>query len=170
MKKLLIVIDFQKDFVNGSLGFPEAEVLEERIAAKISEYANDDIIYTLDTHGNDYMNTLEGALLPVPHCIKGTDGHRLYGKIGELLKDKVCFEKNTFPSLELGKYLEEKKYDSIELCGLVSNICVLSNAVIAKAACPEAEIIVSSALTASADTILHQKALDVMRGLQITVI
>ncbi len=170
MKKLLIVVDFQKDFVDGSLGFPGAEALEERIASKIREYGNDDIIYTLDTHGDNYMNTLEGRHLPVPHCIKGTEGYGLYGKAGELLRGKICFEKNTFPSLELGKYLEGKDYDSIELCGLVSNICVLSNAVIAKAACPEAEIIVSSALTASADDNLHQKALDVMRGLQITVI
>ncbi len=170
MKKLLIVVDFQKDFVDGSLGFPGAEALEERIAEKIREYADDDIIYTLDTHGNDYMNTLEGRRLPVPHCIKGTEGHGLYGEAGELLKDKICFEKNTFPSLEMGKYLEGKDYDSIELCGLVSNICVLSNAVIAKAACPEADIIVSSSLTASADGDLHQKALDVMRGMQITVV
>lgn len=169
MKKLLIVVDFQNDFVDGSLGFPEADLLDEKICRKINEYENDEIIYTLDTHYENYMNTQEGKNLPIPHCVKGTDGHALYGKTKKLLKNKRCFEKNTFPSLELGKYLEGKDYCIIELCGLVSNICVLSNAVIAKAACPEAEIIVDSRLTAGADKELHSKALDVMRGLQITV-
>ena len=169
MKKLLIVVDYQNDFVNGTLGFPGAEVLEDGIAAKIEEYKNDEIIYTLDTHFENYADTQEGKKLPVSHCIKGSEGHELYGKVKELLDGKRSFEKNTFPSLELGKYLEGKDYDVIELCGLVSSICVISNAIIAKAACPEAEIIVDSALTAAPDMELHQKALDVMRGLQITV-
>lgn len=169
MKKLLIVIDYQNDFVNGSLGFSRASALEDKICKKIDEYKNDEIIYTLDTHTDNYMSTQEGKKLPVPHCIKGTSGHELYGSVGEKLRGKKFFEKNTFPSLELGKFLEGKAYDVIELCGLVSNICVISNAIIAKAACPEAEIIVNSYLTAGADTELHEKALDVMRGLQITV-
>lgn len=170
MKKLLIVVDYQNDFVDGALGFSEAAALEEGICAKINEYANDDVIYTLDTHSDNYMSTQEGRNLPVPHCIKGTKGHELYGRVGEKLSGKKFFEKNTFPSLELGKFLEGKAYDTIELCGLVSSICVISNAVIAKAACPEAQIVVDSSLTAGADLELHEKALDVMRGLQITVI
>lgn len=169
MKRLLIVVDFQNDFVDGSLGFPEAAALDEKICRKIDEYKNDEIIYTLDTHFDDYPSTQEGRKLPIPHCIKSTSGHELYGKTREKLTGKQFFEKNTFPSLALGKYIEGKDYDIIELCGLVSNICVLSNAVIAKAACPEAEIIVDSCLTAGADKELHEKALDVMRGLQITV-
>lgn len=169
MKKLLIVVDYQNDFVNGSLGFDGAEQLESGIAAKIEEYKNDEIIYTLDTHYENYANTQEGRKLPIAHCIKGSKGHELYGKVKDMLKGKKCFEKNTFPSLEMGKYLEGKDYDVIELCGLVSSICVISNAVIAKAACPEAEIIVNSALTAAADKELHEKALDIMRNLQITV-
>lgn len=169
MKKLLIVVDFQNDFVDGALGFDGAEKLESGICEKILEYKDYDIIYTLDTHYDDYMETEEGRNLPVPHCIKGSEGHKLYGRVRSLLENKPFFEKNTFPSLELGKYLEGKAYDTIELCGLVSNICVISNAVIAKAACPNAEIIVNSALTASFDNELHNKALDVMRGLQITV-
>lgn len=169
MKKLLIVVDYQNDFVNGSLGFPLAQKLEDGIAAKIEEYKNDEIIYTLDTHYKNYADTQEGKNLPVSHCIKGTNGHKLYGKIQKLLEGRRYFEKSTFPSLELGKYLEGKDYDIIELCGLVSNICVISNAVIAKAACPEAQIIVDSTLTASADPELNQKAIDVMKGLQITV-
>ena len=169
MKKLLIVVDYQNDFVNGSLGFPLAQKLEDGIAAKIEEYKNDEIIYTLDTQYENYADTQEGKNLPVSHCIKGTNGHKLYGKIQKLLEGRRYFEKSTFPSFELGKYLEGKDYDIIELCGLVSNICVISNAVIAKAACPEAQIIVDSALTASADSELNQKAIDVMKGLQITV-
>lgn len=170
MKKLLIVVDFQNDFVNGSLGFPEAAALADGISAKINEYKNDEIIYTLDTHYDNYLDTKEGQKLSVPHCIKGSAGHCLYGDTKYLLRDKKYFEKNTFPSLELGKYLEGKNYDIIELCGLVSNICVLSNAIIAKSACPESEIIVDSSLTASPDKTLHEKELDIMRGLQITVI
>lgn len=170
MKKLLIIVDYQNDFVDGSLGFEKARTLEDGILNKTKEYENDEIIYTLDTHTEDYLSTHEGKSLPVPHCIKGTDGHKLYGKVADALKDKKCFEKNTFPSLELANYLNGKNYDIIELCGLVSNICVLSNAVMAKSACPNAEIIVNSHLTASADNEIHQKALDILRSLFITVI
>lgn len=170
MKKLLIVVDYQNDFVNGSLGFEKAAELENGICEKIAEYKDDDIIYTLDTHYENYILTNEGRNLPVPHCIKGSAGHELYGRTKELLKGRMCFEKNTFPSMQLGKYLEGKNYDIIELCGLVSNICVLSNAVMAKAACPDAQIVVNSALTASADSDLHQKALDVMKGLHVTIL
>ncbi|MCC8161165.1 MAG: cysteine hydrolase [Oscillospiraceae bacterium] len=170
MKKLLIIVDYQNDFVNGSLGFPGAADLEDGIAKKIEEYKSDEIIYTLDTHYSDYLTTREGKSLPVTHCVKGSGGHKLYGKIADLLNGKKCFEKNTFPSLEMAKYLEENDYDVIELCGLVSNICVLSNAVMARSACPNAEIIVDANLTASADSDLHEKALDILRGLFITVI
>lgn len=170
MKKLLIVVDYQNDFVNGSLGFDGAEKLDDLICTKIEEYKNDEIVYTLDTHTDDYMNTFEGKNLPVPHCIKGSDGHALYGNTAKKLEGKKFFEKQTFPSLDLGKYLEGKDYDVIELCGLVSSICVLSNAVIAKAACPEAEIIVDSRLTDSADKEMHKKALDVMKNLHITIL
>ena len=169
MKKILIIVDYQNDFVSGSLGFPEAVRLEEGICAKIKEYENDEIVYTLDTHRENYLDTQEGKKLPVVHCIKGTEGHELYGKVKELLKDCRTFEKPTFPSADLLDYLRGGEYDVIELAGLVSSICVISNAVIAKAACPEAEIIVDSALTAGADAHMHEAALDVMRNLQITV-
>jgi nicotinamidase/pyrazinamidase len=167
--KLLIVVDFQNDFVSGSLGFLGAEKLEDGICEKIKEYENEEIIYTLDTHDENYLNTQEGRNLPVIHCVKGTIGYELFGKVKELLCDKQCFEKPAFGSGKLYEYLKDKDYKTIELCGLVSNICVLSNAVIAKTACPEAEIIVNSRLTSSSDTQLNEKALDVMRGLQISV-
>lgn len=168
--KLLIVVDFQNDFVSGALGFSGAAELENGICAKIKEYEGEDVIYTLDTHTEDYLLTQEGKNLPVVHCVKGTDGHELFGKVKQALDGKKFFEKNTFGSGELYEYLKGKAYKSIELCGLVSNICVISNAVIAKTACPEAEITVNPSLTASFDAEMNNKALDVMRGLQIKVI
>ena len=168
--RLLIVVDFQNDFVSGALGFPGAEELEEGICAKIKEYEGEEVVYTLDTHAEDYLSTQEGKNLPVVHCVKGTDGYELFGRVKALLDGKKFFEKNTFGSGELYEYLKGKSYKQIELCGLVSNICVISNAVIAKTACPNAEITVNSRLTASADAEMNKKALDVMRGLQVSVI
>jgi len=173
MKKLLIVVDFQNDFVDGSLGFDKAKDLEEVIYNKIKLYQanNNDIIYTLDTHDNQYLNTIEGDKLPIIHCIKGTSGHEIFGKIKELIKeDTTIFEKSTFGSLDLGIYLKDKNYKEIEICGLVSNICVIANAVIAKSALPNARIIVDAKATASYDLELHNKTLAVMVGLHIDVI
>lgn len=173
MKKLLVVVDFQNDFVNGTLGFEGAEQLDERISEKINNYRenNNDVVFTLDTHYENYYETQEGRKLPAEHCIKGTDGWNLYGKTACMLKeDDKIFEKNTFPSLELAKWLENKDYDCVELVGLVSNICVLTNAVMVKAALPEAEITVDAKCTASSDIIIHQKALDVLESIQINVV
>lgn len=171
--KLLVVVDYQKDFVDGALGFEGAEFLDVKIADKIKEYhsKNDQVIFTLDTHTKDYMNTLEGRKLPVAHCIKDTDGHKLYGKTALMAADSdIRFEKNTFPSLELANYLKGRAYESVELVGLVSNICVLSNAIMIKSALPDTEIIVNSNYTGSADRTLNDKCLDIMEGLHITVI
>lgn len=170
MKKILVVVDYQNDFVNGSLGFEGAENLDEKICKKIEEYKDHEVVHTLDTHNEDYLRTQEGKNLPVVHCIEGTDGHDNYGKTGELLKGTRAFLKPTFGSWELGEYLKNGKYDVVELCGLVSNICVISNAVIAKTALPEAEIIVDKDCTSSFDEKLNDAVLSVMKGLQITVI
>lgn len=173
MKSLLLVIDYQKDFVDGSLGFPGAEALDGPIAQKIAAYraAGDDVAFTLDTHGEDYPATQEGRRLPVPHCLRGSEGWELYGKTAQARREgDLTLEKPAFPSLELGNLLREKGYDRVELVGLVSYICVVSNAIIAKAALPEAEIILDAACTAGPDRALHEKALDLMeQGLQITV-
>lgn len=172
MKKLLLVIDYQKDFVDGSLGFPGAEKLDGPIARKIAQYraAGDQVAFTLDTHGADYLATQEGRKLPVPHCLRGTPGWELYGETGKSRREgDLVLEKPAFPSLELGALLREKGYDRVELVGLVSYICVLSNAVIVKAALPEAEISVDAACTAGPDRALHEKALDLLETLQITV-
>ena len=174
MKNLLIVVDYQKDFVDGALGFPGTEVLDEAIVARIAEYKarGDEVVFTLDTHYSNYDTTQEGRKLPIAHCIEGTEGHKLYGKTAQtvLPGDKV-FIKNTFGSSQLFEYLYRlPSFGKIELCGLVSSICVISNAVLAKAAQPEAEIIIDSKLTAGADKELHEAALKVMGGLQMTIL
>ena len=166
--KLLIVVDYQNDFVNGSLGFKKAEELEQRIVQKIKEY--DNVIFTLDTHYDNYFDTLEGKKLPVKHCIKDTYGHKLYGEVGKYLDKAIkVFEKPTFPSLELANYLVGKGYDEVEICGLVSNICVLSNVVMVKAALPNARIIVNKNLTASFDEKLNEETFDILKGIHVDV-
>lgn len=173
MKKLLLVIDYQRDFVDGALSFPGAEKLDGPIAQKIAAYrsAGDDVAFTLDTHGEDYPDTQEGRKLPIPHCLRETPGWELYGQTAKARREEdAVVEKPAFPSLELGNWLRGKGYDRVELVGLVSYICVISNAIVAKAALPEAEIVVDAACTAGPDPALHEKALDVMeQGLQITV-
>ena len=183
MKRLLIVVDYQNDFVDGALGFEGAELLDERIAKKIDEYrdAADHIAFTYDTHHKDYLETFEGMNLPIPHCIEGTDGHELYGKVATKLRDSDdVFMKPTFGSTALFERLMKRQavaerigaapFESIELVGLVSNMCVLSNAVIARTACPNVPIIVDAECTAAPDPAMNEKAFDVMEGLQIRVI
>jgi nicotinamidase-related amidase len=173
MPKCLIVVDYQNDFVCGALGFAGAEALDGAIAEKIGEYrANGDtVVFTFDTHGGDYLETQEGRNLPVPHCIEGTDGHELYGETAKAaLPSDRRFRKPAFGSGELYEFLKATPFESIELVGLVSNICVLSAAVLAKTAQPETPVIVDSACTAGPDPALHEAALKVMEGLQISVI
>ena len=174
MKKLLLVVDYQKDVVDGALGFPGAEKLDGPIAEKIAAYrsAGDDVAFTLDTHQETYLDTQEGRKLPVPHCLMNTEGWKLYGKTGEAFdkaRDMVIC-KSTFPSLWLGDWLKGQGYDRIELVGLVSYMCVLSNAIVAKAALPEAELVVDASCTAGPDPRLHANALELMETLQITVV
>ena len=174
MKRLLIVVDCQKDFIDGALGFEGADAIIPGIIERIAAYksAGDEVVYTMDTHTTDYMNTQEGRNLPVPHCIKGSEGYKLTPALEEPLSGCRSFDKPTFGSLELANYIASNAsdYSSIELCGLVSNICVVSNAMLAKAAAPEAEIIVDSTLTASFDPKLHQACLDVLGGVQVKVL
>lgn len=172
MKQLLIVIDNQVDFVTGSLGFPDAVQIQDAICRKIEAYrtAGDEVIYTLDTHGPDYLTTAEGRALPVVHCVRDTPGWQLYGQSAQLLKDARHFEKSAFGCAALLPYLQAGQYDRVELCGLVSNICVLSNAVLAKAALPEAEIVVDAACTACANPEQNREALEVLTNLQVKVL
>lgn len=179
MKKLLIVVDYQNDFVTGTLGFSGAELLEAPILNKIKTYeaSGDPIIYTFDTHYDEYLETREGRGLPIKHCIHETDGHALFGEIlahyqnGNYKESKAIF-KDTFGSADLMEELiKSDQYDTIELVGLVSYICVLSNAIIAKTAQPEAEIVVDANCTAGPDQALHDACMKLMsEALQIKVI
>lgn len=172
MKKLLIIVDYQKDFVDGSLGFEEAKQLEQPIFEKIQQYKKEgqDIVFTMDTHDENYMQTNEGKHLPIPHCIKNTKGWELYGKIKQAYEKQFpMFLKSTFASYELGTFLYGKQYKEIELVGVVSNICVISNAVIAKAALPNAQIIVDTNYTASFDKNLNEAAFLVMEGFHVQI-
>lgn len=172
MKKLLLVIDYQKDFVTGSLGFPGAEALDGPIAEKIAAYrANgDDVAFTMDTHGADYDQTQEGHKLPIPHCLSGSEGWQLYGRVAQAARpEDTTFSKPTFPSLDLANWLREQDYACVELCGLVSYICVLSNAAMAKAALPEAELLVDARCTAGPDQRLNDEALDLLECIHVTV-
>lgn len=175
MKKCLIVVDYQNDFIDGALGFEGGLAIKKKIVEKISEYGQQgyDLIFTKDTHTESYLETEEGKNLPVNHCIKGTKGHDFPDEIKALIKtyesQVLVIEKPTFPSIDLGVHLTKKDYQQVELCGLVSNICVLSNAVIAKGALPNAHIVVDALATASFDTSLHKQSLNVMKGLHIEV-
>lgn len=172
MKKALIVVDYQKDFVDGALGFEKAVQLEQAICRKIEQARDqgEEILFTFDTHGDDYLQTQEGRDLPIEHCKKGSDGWQLYGKVEQLrCPEDRCFDKPCFGSWELGEYAREQQFDVIELCGVVSNICVLSNAVLLKAALPEAKLIVDARCTASNDDGMNEKALDILQGVQVEV-
>lgn len=172
MKKLLIVVDFQNDFVTGSLGNENAVKIIDNIKTKIETYLTNsyDIIYTLDTHNEDYLNTLEGKLLPVVHCIDHTFGHKVVDGCDYLDQAVKVFKKPTFPSLELAEYLKEHPYDVVELCGVVSNICVLSNAVMVKSALPNAKIMIDVNCTASNDLEMQEKAFDLLENIHIELI
>ncbi len=173
MKNLLIVVDMQKDFVDGALGTPEAVSIVENVCNKIQNF-DGDIIVTYDTHPENYMNTREGKLLPVPHCIKGTPGWELDARVQEALdkKDYHIIEKPTFGSVALPEYVKEHYAPSelsIELIGLCTDICVVSNALLLKAHFTETEIGVDSACCAGVTPESHNAALTTMKMCQITV-
>ena len=175
MNRYLFVIDYQKDFVDGALGFPGAEKLDEGIAAKVRAYGKGHVLFTRDTHFENYLETREGRNLPVVHCIKGTPGWECYGETARALAeveapaiDKLVFGMDTTDPATAAVLPEQA--DEIELVGLVSNICVVSNAVVLQSRYPEATIVVDAACTASFDKDLNEKVLDVLQGLQVKVI
>ena len=167
--KVLIVVDMQKDFVDGSLGTPEAQAIVPLVAETIQQMAdpNTVCIFTKDTHPINYMQTLEGKNLPVPHCIKGTPGHDIPAEI--LRSSKTVFEKKTFGSVELAEYLHGVDFDEIELVGLCTDICVISNALLIKAHFPERTVSVDSSCCAGVTPDTHNAALTTMKMCQIKV-
>lgn len=176
MKHILVVIDMQNDFITGSLGTVEAEAVVPRVAARIAGFQGT-VIFTRDTHTEHYPETAEGQKLPVVHCVKGTPGWELHPRMEEMRKqlNAVTFDKITFGSKELAAYLAEniKEFggiSSITLCGLCTDICVISNALLLKAFLPEIPIIVDSACCAGVTLGSHQNALEAMRMCQIEIV
>lgn len=173
MKHILIVVDMQKDFVDGALGTPEAVAIVPNVAEKIRNFEGT-IFVTYDTHGIDYLYTAEGRKLPVPHCIKGTPGWELNASIAAALEGKpfTKVEKPTFGAVELPELVESAMGPgqfTVELVGLCTDICVVSNALLLKANFPEMEIFVDAACCAGVTPESHQAALTTMKMCQINV-
>ena len=173
MKNLLIVVDMQKDFVDGALGSPEAVAIVENAVNKINGF-DGDIIATYDTHYENYMDTQEGKNLPVPHCIKGSDGWKLDGRIQAALDKKgfKSIEKLTFGSTELPGYIKENynpEEIEIELIGLCTDICVVSNALLMKANFLETKVSVDASCCAGVTVESHNAALTSMKMCQVNV-
>ena len=175
MNRHLFVIDYQKDFVDGALGFPGAEKLDAKIADKIRRYGKGYVLFTRDTHFENYLETREGRNLPVVHCVKGTPGWECYGETAKALAevkapgiDKLVFGMDVTDPATAAVLPESA--EEIELVGLVSNICVVSNAVVLQSKYPEATITVDAQCTDSFDKSLNEKVLDVLAGFQVKVI
>ncbi len=169
MAKLLIVVDMQNDFIDGALGTKEAVSIVDNAVKKIEDF-DGDIIVTYDTHFENYMDTQEGKNLPVPHCIKGTDGWQLNKKIQSALNKKSyrTVEKPTFGSTELIKMID-KNYDEIILIGLCTDICVVSNALLIKANFLETKVTVDATCAAGVTPQSHDAALLTMQMCQINI-
>ena len=174
MKKLLVVIDTQNDFINGALGSEAAEAIVPNVINKIQEW-KDDIAYTLDTHYSNYLDTYEGKLLPIKHCIAETEGWKVHSGILTSILDINShgivrrFIKETFGSTELANWIRNMKYGYIEIIGLCTDICVISNALCIKAFNPETPINVIANCCAGTTPELHNKALDVMKSCLINI-
>ena len=173
MRKILIVIDMQNDFIDGALGTAEAVGIVEAVKEKIRSYPATDVIATMDTHFDNYMQTQEGKYLPVPHCIRETAGWEIRPEIADLLKEAKIYEKPTFGSTQLAADLKaaaEKEEIELELIGLCTDICVVSNALLLKAQMPEVKISVDASCCAGVTPVKHEAALETMRSCQIQVI
>lgn len=166
MKKTLIVVDMQNDFINMALGTPEAVAIVPKVKAKIEEYKarGDEIIYTRDTHHDNYLETAEGKKLPVPHCIRGTKGWEIAD--GLYVEGSKIIDKLNFGWPDWNK----ETLEEVEMIGLCTDICVVSNALIIKAQFPEIEVTVDSACCAGVTPESHKAALDTMKMCQINVI
>lgn len=171
MQSFLIVVDMQNDFISMALGTNEARLILPRVAEKINAF-DGKVIFTRDTHGEDYLDSREGRYLPVPHCIKGTRGWEIEESLQSLRCDAI-FDKPTFGSTALAAYLmaenEKEPIGSVTLIGLCTDICVISNAMLIKASLPEIDVTVDSACCAGVTPESHERALHAMQACQIIV-
>ena len=185
MRKILVVIDMQNDFIDGALGTKEAEAIVDNVVAKIKDYPKEDVYATQDTHEEDYLLTQEGKNLPVEHCIRGTKGWEIRPEIARLLESDHIYEKPTFGSVALAEQLKRIAFEDlerenlsdssdsagieIELVGLCTDICVVSNALLLKAEMPEIKISVDPACCAGVTPEKHAAALATMESCQIQI-
>ncbi len=169
MKKLLVVVDMQNDFVTGVLGTKEAQAIVLPLCEKISNW-DGDIAITLDTHTDDYMSTVEGEKLPVMHCIRHSDGWKLVSSVEMALAGRAkVFEKPTFGSVELAQYIKNEAYEYIEFTGVCTDICVISNVLLTKANVPNAVIKVDASCCAGVTQDSHNNALSAMAACHIDI-
>lgn len=170
---ILIVVDMQNDFISGALGTNEAKLIVNGVKEKLQNFEGL-IFFTRDTHFEDYMETQEGKKLPVPHCIKGTWGWEICDELKDLSENTEICDKPTFGSVELmesiKEFANEEELESITLMGLCTDICVISNAMLLKAALPEVRIIVDGTNSAGVTPLSHKNALEAMKMCQIEVI
>ena len=168
--KILVVVDMQNDFIDGALGTKEAVQIVEKVRERIEQAVNDgvQIVYTRDTHTEEYLSTQEGKKLPVVHCVKGTKGWEISDRV---YKDGYpVIDKSSFGSLELAEWVQNRgNIDEIELIGLCTDICVISNAMILKAKLPEAAISVNASCCAGVTPQSHANALEAMKMCQIDI-
>lgn len=172
--KVLIVIDMQNDFTTGILGNPETASVVDKVADYIKNFHADEphgkIIATLDTHDENYMNTQEGKYLPVPHCIRGTDGWKIVPEIDDVLGDCIRLEKITFGAVDLPFAVgRDENIEEIRITGVCTDICVISNAMIVKSAFPEVPVRVIADCCAGVTPESHRTALEAMKACQIIV-
>ena len=166
MRKALIIIDMQNDFVYGILGTKEAQSIVDKIDKYATQF-NGDIYYTRDTHYDNYLTTREGKKLPVPHCIKGSRGWQIVDDLQYLSKN--IFDKTTFGSVDLATTLSRFDYDEIEFCGVCTGICVISNAVLVESMNSKTEITILENLCACVTPESHRNAIETMRTLQMNI-
>lgn len=166
MRKTLIVVDMQNDFIDGALGTKEAQAIVDNVQKKIEEYKNngDEIIFTRDTHQANYLKTNEGIHLPVEHCIEGSDGWQI--RAGLYVEGAKCVDKPTFGYVSWRNF----EFEEVELVGLCTDICVVSNALIIKALYPEIKVSVDSSCCAGVTVESHNAALTTMKMCQVEVI
>lgn len=169
----LIVVDMQKDFVDGALGSPEAVAIVPRVAEKLRGFSGK-VIFTRDTHEPNYLSTQEGKNLPIKHCIRDTEGWQVVKELSEFSRQALIFDKPTFGSKALAEFLlkenSAQSLDSVTLVGLCTDICVISNAMLIKAFLPEVTVFVEAACCAGVTPASHRNALEAMKMCQIQVV
>ncbi len=174
MKSLLLVVDMQNDFIDGALGTREAQDILPAVIRRVQEF-DGDVLFTRDTHFENYLETQEGKNLPVPHCIKGTKGWELQEELKKFCEREGCalLDKVTFGSKELPAYLEAhypEGVESVEVVGLCTDICVISNAMVLKAFFPELPVSVRASCCAGVTPQSHENALEAMKMCQIALL